>query len=217
MGLRGAEAGGEAGDLRCTQRVRRKRERGGGAHHEHCAHVRDAGRVEAQRLVEALIVLPRGSQAGHTTTGCALREVGGRREGGRARGGERGTIENFRGLDVILSLPRSGTGQNPYTAKPHTDERVPGGVYGILFTGIFPSEQYMEIHQHPTRIRDYRKVLYYRKYTEARSHSPRTAMYTVPRPHHSSPLHPSLPVAVVYGHTSSRHKALRAPATHWHR
>eukprot|EP00964_Phaeocystis_antarctica_P046912 scaffold27116_cov51-Phaeocystis_antarctica.AAC.3 len=37
----------------------------GGAHVEHVAHVRDAGRVEAQRLVERRCALPRVGRRAH--------------------------------------------------------------------------------------------------------------------------------------------------------
>ena len=50
----------------------------GGAHPEHAAHGRDAGRVETQRLVEGRRVLPR-SKAGRVIIGerrCAGRKAG---------------------------------------------------------------------------------------------------------------------------------------------
>ena len=47
------------GRWRCTQRARRSRLDIGHAHLEHPAHARDAGRVEAQRLVERRRLLPR--------------------------------------------------------------------------------------------------------------------------------------------------------------
>ena len=54
----------------------------GKAHQEHPAHVRDAGRGEAERLVELMRVLPRVARGGHTVRG-ELRGPGGsrRREG----------------------------------------------------------------------------------------------------------------------------------------
>ena len=56
-----ALGGGDASGM-CTGRARLKAWGPGherGAHREHGAHGRDAGRVEAERLVERLRVLPR--------------------------------------------------------------------------------------------------------------------------------------------------------------
>ena len=52
-GNRGARSVQERARLQIRSRAR------GGAHSEHVAHVRDAGGVEAQRLVERMRVLPR--------------------------------------------------------------------------------------------------------------------------------------------------------------
>eukprot|EP00964_Phaeocystis_antarctica_P074482 scaffold45801_cov57-Phaeocystis_antarctica.AAC.2 len=52
----------------------------GGAHAEHVAHVRDAGGVEAQRLVERRRVLPRVERRAYGAgRGAAGRGAGGRR------------------------------------------------------------------------------------------------------------------------------------------
>ena len=58
----------------------------GGAHVEHVGHDRDAGRVEVQRLVEGLRVLPR-SKAGRVMLGEVCGPKGG---GARARGAAAG-------------------------------------------------------------------------------------------------------------------------------
>eukprot|EP00964_Phaeocystis_antarctica_P045730 scaffold26341_cov62-Phaeocystis_antarctica.AAC.2 len=49
----------------------------GGAHGEHVAHVRDAGGVEAQRLVERPCILPRVERRAHGAWRGAARETGG--------------------------------------------------------------------------------------------------------------------------------------------
>ena len=51
----------------------------GRAHVEHVAHVRDAGGVEAQRLVERRRVLPRAERGAYGAGRGAAREAGGRR------------------------------------------------------------------------------------------------------------------------------------------
>ena len=51
-----------------------------GAHEEHLLHVRDVGRVEAQRLVEQLSVLPSRKEGMQCGVKCGL-------GGGRGRGG----------------------------------------------------------------------------------------------------------------------------------
>ena len=62
-----------------------------GAHREHGPHVRDAGRVEAERLVELLRALPRSRTAGmRFTARCGpegVRALGWLRHNRRARGG----------------------------------------------------------------------------------------------------------------------------------
>ena len=60
-----------------------------GAHLKHVAHVRDAGRVEAQRLVEGVRVLPSQMQGIRSGARCG---TGGGTGGGRAwgRGGGNG-------------------------------------------------------------------------------------------------------------------------------
>ena len=58
----------------------------GGAHEEHVAHVRDAGGIEAQRLVERRRVLPRVERKACGAGRDAGREPGG---GGRPRGTQR--------------------------------------------------------------------------------------------------------------------------------
>ena len=53
-----------------------------GAHPEHVAHVRDAGGVKAQRLIERRRALPRvekGAYGGMRCAGCGGREAGGAR------------------------------------------------------------------------------------------------------------------------------------------
>jgi len=83
----GWRCGGVWGRWRCTQRARRNRldtghgTREGAAHGKHVAHVRVAGRVEAQRLVERRRTLPRHSEAheeGDTGGWEGARACGGR-------------------------------------------------------------------------------------------------------------------------------------------
>ena len=56
---------------------------GRGAHHQHVAHVCDAGRVQAQRLVERIRVLP-SPRGGMESRKCRLRGGRGARGGGGA-------------------------------------------------------------------------------------------------------------------------------------
>eukprot|EP00964_Phaeocystis_antarctica_P005628 scaffold3067_cov67-Phaeocystis_antarctica.AAC.3 len=84
---RASEAGG-GGRLRRMQHTGRARVQTGsrargGAHPEHVAHVRDAGGVEAQRLVEGRRALPRANE-GHTVW-CEVQSTG-RREVAGDRG-----------------------------------------------------------------------------------------------------------------------------------
>ena len=51
----------------------------GGAHVEHVVHVRDAGGVEVQRLVERMGALPRVARRAYAAVGGAGRRAGGRR------------------------------------------------------------------------------------------------------------------------------------------
>ena len=63
----------------------------GGAHTEHPVHVRDAGRVEAQRLIEGRRVLPR-SKAGRVMLGEVCGPEGGGAKGRGAAAGARGAL-----------------------------------------------------------------------------------------------------------------------------
>eukprot|EP00964_Phaeocystis_antarctica_P045220 scaffold26019_cov69-Phaeocystis_antarctica.AAC.3 len=58
----------------------------GGAHEEHDAHVRDAGGVEAQRLVERRRALPRVESGAYGAARGAGQEAGGEAGGGGHRG-----------------------------------------------------------------------------------------------------------------------------------
>ena len=67
----GRQAGGAAGDRGASSvqgraRLQIRGRARGGAHPEHVAHVRDAGGVEAQRLVERLRALPRVERRAYT-------------------------------------------------------------------------------------------------------------------------------------------------------
>ena len=81
--MRGREAGGRgaaAAQAACTGRARLKAGEQGmrGAHVEHVAHVRDLGRVEAQRLVERPRPLPtrkEGTYDAERGKGAGRREV----------------------------------------------------------------------------------------------------------------------------------------------
>ena len=55
---------------------------GAGAHLKHVPHARDAGRVEAQRLVERIRVLPRVQREGIDEGAAGCQEAGGRLGGG---------------------------------------------------------------------------------------------------------------------------------------
>ena len=80
----GREAAGDGGARSVQGRARlqiRGRARGG-AHVEHAVHVRDAGGVEAQRLVERRRALPRVERGAYDAGRGAAREAGG---GGRPR------------------------------------------------------------------------------------------------------------------------------------
>eukprot|EP00964_Phaeocystis_antarctica_P100005 scaffold65736_cov48-Phaeocystis_antarctica.AAC.2 len=79
----GREAGG-GGRPRCKQgpgraRLQIRGRARGGAHPEHVAHIRDGGRVEAQRLVEHRRALPRVERRACGAGRGSDREVGGRR------------------------------------------------------------------------------------------------------------------------------------------
>eukprot|EP00964_Phaeocystis_antarctica_P028543 scaffold16104_cov47-Phaeocystis_antarctica.AAC.2 len=86
--VRGMWEAGGGGRPRCTHsvqaraRLQMKQGTRGGAHVEHVAHVRDAGGVEAQRLVERIRALPR-VETGHTVRGKV--RAGWREGGGRSR------------------------------------------------------------------------------------------------------------------------------------
>ena len=73
-------ARGHAGRVRLWARAR-----GWRAHQEHAVHVRDAGRVEAQRLVEPFRFLYAEPKGGHATRGEVL--LAARREAGWGSGG----------------------------------------------------------------------------------------------------------------------------------
>ena len=100
----------------------------GGTHVKHVAHIRDAGRVEAQRLVERRRILPSRKEGIRCGARCAGGEAGGRRAAhaacrrrldcrvGRARGGahgehvvhvcDAGRVEAQRLVELPRILPR---------------------------------------------------------------------------------------------------------------
>ena len=82
---------------------------------------------------------------------------------------------------------------------------MPSGVYGILFIGIFPSEQYM-LYCTSTRLEyETRKVLYYRKYRSEIAQPKDGHVYRTP----PSPQLPSTPLTSSGGGMVTRAVAIR--------
>ena len=107
-GLGGVGGGAAAAQAACRERARCRgslaREGTRGAHVKHVRHARDAGRVEAHRLVERRRELPRGKRGGRGEKGATCGAGG----GAEGRGGGGGGASRVQGVSQLRRVAGQG-------------------------------------------------------------------------------------------------------------